>query len=156
MYSVLQDEHQGQMDDFEDPNSPTELGVTVPEERKMFATDFDAEFLKADLVSIASTSMNRGFGQKSTQRRKVLNKIASPNRQNSRKNRNQSTQIMSESKYNCDNNSMLYDLLQDYENNNKQFDDDDTEIFCHTPINKSKYKLKNPNHEIPTGQDSSF
>ena len=49
------------MNDFEDPNSPTEFGATLPEEKKMYSTDLDNDFVKGDLVSIASTSMNRGF-----------------------------------------------------------------------------------------------
>jgi hypothetical protein len=78
------------MNDFEDPNSPSEFGATAHEEKKMYSTEFDNDFLKADLVSIASTSMNRGFGQKTARRGIAQSKMPSPIR-NSRVNRNQST-----------------------------------------------------------------
>ena len=52
---------------------------------------------------------------------------------------------MSESKYNCDNHSMLYDLL-DFDNN--KCDGDVTEIFDHTPVHKSSknFTLKQPTY----------
>jgi hypothetical protein len=114
MYSVIHDEFQQYEDGFDDSvfDGPEITGI---EEKKMYATDYDDDHLKADLVSIASTSMNRGFIPKSTRRTSNI-KFQSPTRAK-RINRNSSTHMMSETKVNFEWNSMLYDLLYDVELN---------------------------------------